>query len=96
MSWKFPIAAHTFAGGALISIDSRTFWRVGPCAQATPITASAATTAAAFAIVALMSFPHSLYWPAQARGGVIVTHFQTKGGWFVAPSGRTVLRRTVP
>jgi len=33
------------------------------------------------------------YWPAQARGGVIVTHFQTKGGWFVAPPGRAALRR---
>ena len=25
ISWKVPITAHTLAGGALISIDSRTF-----------------------------------------------------------------------
>src|SRR5262245_49895635 len=63
MSWKLPIAAHTLACGTLISMDSRTFCRVGPWAQlgakaavaAIPATASAAT--AAFVIVTFMSFP---------------------------------------
>jgi hypothetical protein len=81
-----PIAAHTLAGGALISIDSRTFWRVGPCAQAIPITASAVTTAAAFAIVALMSFPHfPIVLLARADTGCdIVAHSRSKKGRFVA------------
>ena len=43
MSWKLPIAGQTLAGGALISIVSVTFWRVGPCAT-TSINRSATPT----------------------------------------------------
>ena len=71
MSWKLPIAAHTLAGGALISMDSRTFCRVGPWAQAVSDQANAAVKATAPAavstaamtvrrpIVTLISFPHA-------------------------------------
>ncbi|MGY4333120.1 hypothetical protein ACVWWG_007537 [Bradyrhizobium sp. LB7.2] len=68
MSWKLPIAAHTLAGAALISMDSRTFCRVGPWAQAganaavkaaAPAAVSVATNNVRRPIVTLISFPHT-------------------------------------